>query len=262
MRISRILLGAPLLLIACLASSPPTEPYSAHSKHVLFVGNSLTYTNDLPGVFRDLANAGGYDVGVSTLAAANVALIDITKDANAMSVLANGGWNYVVLQQGTTSVPICRDTLVLAARIMDSHIRRGGGVPALMMSWPASNRQHVFPNVHDSYALAAQTVSGIFLPVGDAWLEAWKINPALGLYGSDGYHPSQTATYLAALVIYEKLTGNDARQLPVDLRVGADRIQLPAAVVKQLQEAAHVTNLLPVPPVIVPPTPIGTPISC
>ena len=62
----------------------------------------------------------------------------------------------------------------------------------------------------------------MFLPVGDAWLAAWKVNSQQGLYGVDCYHPSQAGTYLAALVIYEKLTGKDARALPTDLRVGAD----------------------------------------
>lgn len=262
MRISKVILGAALFVMACLPSAPPTEPYSAHTKHVLFVGNSLTYTNDMPGVFRDLAIAGGYDVGVTTLAYPNVALIDFMTDGNAIATIGNGGWDYVVLQQGTTSVPICRDTLVLAAQLMDPYIRRGGGKPALMMSWPSSSRQQVFPNVHDSFALAAQTVNGLFLPVGDAWLEAWKLNPGLSLYGSDGYHPSQLATYLGALVIYEKLTGKDARQLPVDIRVGNDRFLLPAATVRQLQEAAHAANLLLVPPVVVPPTPVGAPVTC
>lgn len=262
MRLFKIILAAPLFALACLASGPPTEPYSAHSKHVLFVGNSLTYTNDLPGVFRDLANASGFDVGVTALTYANVALIDFMKDANAVATIGNGGWNYVVLQQGTTSVAICRDTLVLAAQKMEPLIRRGGGIPALMMSWPASSRQHVFSNVHDSFALAAQSINGLFLPVGDAWLEAWKVNPGQSLYGGDGYHPSQAGTYLAALVLYEKLTGKDARLLPVDIRVGADRFLLPAAQVRQLQEAAHAANVLPVPDVIVPPTPAGPPISC
>lgn len=88
-----------------------------------------------------------------------------------------------MLQQGTTSVAVCRDTLVLAAQLIDPYIRRGGGVPALMMSWPSADRQQVFPNVHDSFALAAQRVNGMFLPVGDAWLEAWKVNAQQGLYG-------------------------------------------------------------------------------
>jgi len=53
--------------------------------------------------------------------------------------------------------------------------------------------------VHDSFALAAQRVNGMFLPVGDAWLAAWKVNSQQGLYGVDCYHPSQAGTYLAHL---------------------------------------------------------------
>ncbi|MEP6834641.1 MAG: hypothetical protein ABJB74_14695 [Gemmatimonas sp.] len=262
---SSVCLVLSVVSVACLAGPTSTglvEPFDAHAKHVLFVGNSLTYTNDLPGVFQDLAIAGGYDVGVTTLAYPNVALIDYLSDANAMSVIGRGTWDFVVLQQGTTSVAVCRDTLVLAAQLMDPYIRRGGGVPALMMTWPSADRQQVFPNVHDSFALAAQTVNGMLLPVGDAWLEAWKVNPEQPLYSGDGYHPSQFGTYLAALVIYEKFTGKDARQLPVDLRVGIDKFVLPAAAVRQLQEAAHAANALPVPFVVVPPTPSGPAIRC
>lgn len=261
-RFARVVLLGALVTVGCLHSAPPTEPFEAHEKHVLFVGNSLTYVNDLPGVFQDLAIAGGYDVGVTTLANPNVALIDYISDPGAMALIGRGTWDFVVLQQGTTSVPICRDTLVLAARIMDPYIRRGGGVPALMMSWPSADRRAVFPNVHDSYALAAQSIDGLFLPVGDAWLEAWKENPGQPLYSGDGYHPSQAGTYLAALVIYEKLTGNDARALPTNIRVGINKFVLPEAQVRQLQQAAHSANQLRVPPVEVPPTPVGAPIRC
>ena len=255
-RLPGLCLGLSVMSVACLPGAPPTEPFAAHAKHVLFVGNSLTNTNDLPRVFQDLAIAGGYDVGVTTLANANAALIDYAYDASAMTLVGRGTWDFVVLQQGTTSVAVCRDTLVLAARLMDPYIRRGGGVPALMMSWPSAHRQQLFPNVHDSFALAAQKVDGMFLPVGDAWLEAWKVNSQHGLYGGDGYHQSKAGTYLAALVIYKKLTGKDARALPTDLRVGADKILLPVAQVRQLQEAAHAANASPVSPVVMPATPV------
>lgn len=262
MKISRAVLLAPLLTLACLGNARPTQPLGVHEQYVLFVGNSLTYTNDLPGVFRDLASAGGVDVGVQSYALPNTALIDYTFDARAMATIGNGVWDFVVLQQGTTSVPVCRDTLVLAAQTFDAPIRRGGGVPAIMMSWPSTNRRDLFPAVHNSFALAAQTVDGIFLPVGDAWLEAWKVNADHQLYGSDGYHPGAAGTYLAALVIYEKLTGKDARNLPTNLILGESKISLPAAIVRQLQEAAHAANALPVPQVVVPPTPAGPPITC
>ena len=161
-----------------------TEPISSHNSRVLFLGNSLTYTNDLPGVFRDLATAGGFDVGVSSVALPNTALIDYLSRADVLAVV-DQGWNYVVMQQGTTSVPVCRDTLVLAARLLASRIQAKGGAPAVMMSWPSSDRQSLFPAVHDSFALAAQTVDGVVPPVGDARLEAWKLNPRHALYSGN-----------------------------------------------------------------------------
>lgn len=266
MRISKSILRAsllaPFLVLGCLRAPPPTEPLDGHALQVLFLGNSLTYANDLPGMFRDLAIAGGVDVGVMMHAEPNRALIDFTFMSSVMDLVGSGVWDYVVLQQGTTSVPVCRDTLVLAAKIMDPLIRRGGGVPAIIMSWPSSNQQSLFPAVHRSFALAAQTVNGVFLPVGDAWLEAWKVNSDHALYSADGYHPGIAGSYLAALVIYEKLTGKDARELPADLRIGMYKISLPPATVRQLQEAAHAANALPVPLVVVPPTPVAPPITC
>lgn len=262
-----LVLLAPLLAMACLPNPLGTgpanvDPSTPHAAHVLFIGNSLTAQNDLPGVFADLAIAGGYDVGVGTVAYPNTALIDYVSDRDVMGIIDRGGWDFVVLQQGTTSLPVCRDTLVLAAQIMSPRIRAAGGKPAIMMSWPSSDRQFAFPAVHDSYALAAQAVAGLFLPVGDAWLEAWKANPEQALYGGDGYHPGAQGTYLAALVIYEKLSGKDARDLPVNLTVGAYRIQLSSETVRALQKAAHDANARPVPTVIVAPTQPSTPITC
>ena len=255
-----VLIASTALLGSCRGHSS-TEPLGVHGSKVLFLGNSLTYTNDLPGVFRDLAAAGGIDVGVQSVAYPNMALIDYLDRPEVLAII-DRGWNYVVMQQGGSTLPICRDTLVLSAKLLAPRIRAKGGVPALLASWPSSDRQFAFPAAHESFALAAQAVDGVFLPVGDAWLEAWKINPAHALYGVDGYHPGREGTYLAALVIYEKLTGKDARELPVDMPVGADRFVLPETVVRELQIAAHIANSLPVPKVVVPPTPVAPPITC
>ena len=42
----------------------------------------------------------------------------------------------------------------------------------------------------------------MLMPVGEAWRGAWRQNPDAPLYGPDGFHPTPTGTYLAALVIY------------------------------------------------------------
>jgi hypothetical protein len=58
----------------------------------------------------------------------------------------------------------------------------------------------------------------------------------------DGLHPAPLGTYLAALVIYEQVTGHDARNLPARVIVAGQQLSVPEATIRLLQRAAHETN--------------------
>jgi len=154
-------------------------------------------------------------------------------------MIDQGNWDYVVLQQGPSALDLSRDTLIIAARQLDSHIRTAGGRSALLMVWPESSRFGVFDEVRDSYRIAAENVDGLFLPAGEAWRAAWASDPQLQLYGPDGYHPSELGTYVAALVVYEGITGKDVRTLPAEASVSGRTLSIPESRVRVLQAAAH-----------------------
>lgn len=85
-------------------------------------------------------------------------------------------------------------------------------------------------------------VNGVFLPAGEAWNVALKASPQVALYGGDGYHPGPLGTYLAALVIiFETVTGRDARALPATATVGGVQLAAPEATVRFLPQIAHET---------------------
>jgi hypothetical protein len=108
------------------------------------------------------------------------------------------------------------------------------------MVWPENHRREAFPQVSESYRLAAQDVGGILLPAGDAWIAAWRRNAALPLYGSDGFHPTLTGSYLAALTIYAGLTGGSPVGLPVRLRLrNGENVEIDARYGPALQAAAE-----------------------
>ena len=86
---------------------------------------------------------------------------------------------------------------------------------------------------------AATGVDGYFFPSGVAWQEAWKADASLSLYGSDGFHPSISGTYLAAVVIYEQLSGRNAILLGA---APATRYGIPENEAAQLHAAAHEAN--------------------
>jgi hypothetical protein len=232
------------LVMGCIDSPSSLEPLPAGGIHVLFVGNSLTYVNDLPGTLATIGNIAGDTIRVAQAAGPDLALIDHWNGAsNAAEQIKLGNWNYVILQQGPTStIGVDRDTLILATRLFDPLIRAAGGKTSLYMVWPSSDRFAFFDNVRASYQLAADTVHGVFMPAGVAWLEAWKAIPSLQFYGSDGFHPSPAGTLLAALVIYERVTGHDARNLP-DMSIGSGSSKVDEATVRILETAAHSANV-------------------
>ena len=227
-----------LALASCSGENAALEPTPVH--RVLFIGNSLTYFNDLPGTVAALAWSVDVSVQVSSVARPNFALIDhVEGKSNALQVIQEGSWDYVVLQQGPSSLDLSRDTLVLATRLLDPYIQAAGGRSALLMVWPESSRFEFFDAVRASYQFAAQEVDGLFLPAGEAWRGAWATDAQLQLYGPDGYHPSELGTYLAALVVFEGTTGRDARSLPADAVVAGRSLGISPGRARLLQRAAH-----------------------
>ncbi|NOT07347.1 MAG: hypothetical protein HOP28_03990 [Gemmatimonadales bacterium] len=228
---------------ACL-TQPDPEPLPTDGLQVLFVGNSLTYENDLPATLQAIAASAGETVRVASATGSGLALIDHLNGAsNAVAAIQSRHWDFVILQQGPTPSGLCRDTLVLSAKLFDPLIRAAGATPALFMTWPtAQGSQAFFDDVRTSFQDAAREVDGVFLPAGEAWRSAWAANSALPLYGFDGFHPSSMGSFLAALTIYERITGKDARDLPPKAFGAGAEFSLPEATIRLLQAAAHDAN--------------------
>src|SRR4051812_31473667 len=98
-----------LLAVACTtcgenAGANPVPTTSGPGTGALFVGNSLTYTNDLPGLVRALAAAVGHPLAVASVALPDYSLEDHWNQGDALRAIARGGWSFVVLQQGPSSL--------------------------------------------------------------------------------------------------------------------------------------------------------------
>ena len=93
---------------------------------------------------------------------------------------------------------------------------QAGAATALYMVWPSQARRGDFPDVSRSYATATRAVGGLLLPAGDAWREAWQLDSRLALYGSDGFHPSPLGSELAAITIFQAVTGQPPAILPFE----------------------------------------------
>lgn len=223
--------------LSCSSSEGTGPLRTGDAIRVLFIGNSLTYTNDLPQIVESIGTAAGENIETVSVSYPNYALIDHWNDGLIQDEIRTGSFDYVVLQQGPSSLPVNRDSLRLVTALFDPVIRESGAMPALFAVWPDISRFDFFPDVAESYRLAAQDVVGVYLPVGNTWLAVWNQIPTAPLYGGDGYHPGLAGSYAAAVVMVSVLADRDPQSLPRNV----PGISLDQALVNAIHQAAKTT---------------------
>jgi len=240
----------PLLLPILMVCSPdegdPTGLADlGDGMKVLFIGNSLTYTNDLPAMVQVIGEATGHEVAVRSVTIGNYSLEDHWNEGQARVAIEGADWDVVVLQQGPSSLALHKLMLKEWTRQFDNVIRAQGARPALFMVWPDASRPAAFEAVTDAYTKAADAVGGMLFPVGEAWRAAWRRDPELGFYGPDGFHPTELGSMLAALVIYQQLFDESPVGLPAEFVPTSKKLPtltIPAHLNTLLQEAAAQAN--------------------
>ncbi len=234
----RLLLS--VVLAAGTACSSITDGDDAKApRRVLFIGNSLTETNNLPAAVKALADAAGVPaltIGTDLVGGTNL----LDHWMGLAPAMIDRGWDIVVLQQGPTSTASGRAELRLMAARFAKRIRAAGGEPAFLMVWPESNNATGFPGVSRSYRLAAEDVNGFLYPAGEAWLETWRRNVSMPLY-ADGLHPSVHGTYLAALTIFGVTYRRSVVGLPSALNADGILIWINPVDARLMQQAVDET---------------------
>jgi hypothetical protein len=171
------------LLFAYLAAALPAR---ADATRVLIIGNELTERAQIPARLAKLAKDMGREATVESAAFDGFSLADHWRDPRTQEALKKK-WDYVVLQQGASGLPLERQELLEYARKFAGPIRAAGARPALLMTWPGSDRQREFPLAIASYRAAAQAADALLVPAGEAWLRVLSKDRRAPLYsGRDG----------------------------------------------------------------------------
>src|SRR5437762_5402792 len=105
---------------------------------VLFIGNSYTTVNDLPGVFASLARSGGHRVGTTSAAVDGWTLANHADSPATATALAASPWDIVVLQE-QSQIPAIEEfrqtQLYPAARRLIRSVRHRCARPLLNLTW-------------------------------------------------------------------------------------------------------------------------------
>ena len=209
-----------VLISSCLIFS-----YYSQSKKILFLGNSYTYYNSLPQLISDVALSFGDSINWDSNTPGGYTFQGHSTNSVSLSKISMGIWDHVILQEQSQlpSFPpsqVATDCFPYASILIDS-IRAGNicTEPVFFMTWGRENGDQSncanYPPVctydgmqgrlRESYLQMSVDNQCTVSPVGAVWKYVRDNHPSIGLYSSDGSHPSIYGSYLAACVHYSTI---------------------------------------------------------
>jgi hypothetical protein len=221
-----------------IEASPSNSAEFSRERKVLFIGNSFTNRNDLPGMFTRIAAFATPPGKFHTrrIIANGMALKTHWNRGLAREAIRAEPWDFVVLQEQSTLPLKNREKMHESVTLFDEEIRHFGARTVLYMTWArrdAFDRQDELSNAYQSIA---GRLGSLVAPVGRAWQHAMAADPQLVLHDKDGSHPNPAGTYLAACVFAAVLANLSPIGLTSDFP-GIDK--LTAEKVHALQWAAE-----------------------
>ncbi len=174
-------------------------------KKVLFIGNSMTFYNNLWNVVQGLAKRNGHEIEVeSATNPGKTILYNATAD-NCVSAMKKGGYDVVVLQDIVGSFNA--EKLQQGAEKIIPIIRQDSPNARIVFyePWPVKHMlekpDSYLPYFTDNYIKTAKSVGADLAPAGEGFYDLY-VNYKKDYYCKDGKHPTPLATFLAASTIY------------------------------------------------------------
>lgn len=174
-------------------------------KKVLFIGNSMTFYNNLWNVVQGLAKRNGHDIEVESATNPGKTILYNASAQNCVEAMKKGGYDVVVLQDivGGFDADILQqgvDKIVPIIKKFSPNARIVFYEP-----WPVKHMLEkpgsYLPYFTDNYIKAAKKVNGDLAPAGEGFYDLY-VNHKKDYYCKDGKHPTPLATFLAASTIY------------------------------------------------------------
>ncbi len=169
--------------------------------NLLFIGNSLTYTNNLPLLVKKQAKKRGIVINTKMIAKPNYAISDHWYDGEVQKLIASKTYHFVIIQQGPSSQQDGKQLLVKYGKKYNMLCKTSHAKLVYFMVWPPINHPERFEGVINNHQYAAKANDALLCPVGSVWKKHFITTSNYDYYGSDGFHPSKKGSNIAAKTI-------------------------------------------------------------
>ena len=213
---------------------------------VIFFGNSLMFFNDMPSLFRNLAEKSGKQVYVDSVTRGSATISDFANSttdvgSQAYNKLQTQSWDYVIIEPSRRITPY-EDTVykaeLAAAKVMQRMAENAGAKILLYCVWGNNDGTLTEYNATNPIAMVkgqvhydytrkdhvkflrkvneniSEALGGVgIIDAGYAFENCIAEYPAINLYDTDERHPSLEGSYLAAATVYATIYGESPENI-------------------------------------------------
>jgi hypothetical protein len=209
----RTVLALVLLALSGVGNAQATAP---RTLRVMFIGNSLTYVNDLPSILRAIAAAQPTPVTIETqtFVAPGGSLADRWNDGKAAAALGAGHWDALVLQErgGVLACMVDSEQRSSAAcraserahREFAARAKAAGTKVYVLATWGPDDAWQA--KLDRGAKQIAARIDATVVPAGTALRALAHRNGTQSTF-PDGLHPSLIATLVMATQLHHAIVG-------------------------------------------------------
>ena len=130
---------------------------------ILFIGNSLTYTNGLPLILEEIGDHYHKKIIAEMISFPNYAIVDHLNEGTIQQKIAAENYDYVIIQQGPSSQEEGRKMLIDSGAILSKLCKKINTKLGYLMVWPSKKHYFTFDKVIANHTEAAKTNEALLL---------------------------------------------------------------------------------------------------
>ncbi|MDP4185442.1 MAG: PKD domain-containing protein [Bacteroidota bacterium] len=220
---------------------------------ILFIGNSYTFTNDMPALLRKAALSRGIHIKTGQHAKGGWTFANHWNSEFTKEMIKKGGWDYIVLQEYSQNPALpyekFKNTVLSYSGKLEQLCKEYNPDAEIVfyMTWgrkngdlkncPANPQVCTYLGmdglIRQRYMMMAEN-KALVSPVGAVWRFLRKTHPKIELYIADGSHPSLAGSYASALSFFTVVTRKDPTKVKFNSKLDGNTASIIKRIVKKV----------------------------
>lgn len=179
---------------------------------ILFIGNSHTFYNDMPYIFKQICQENNIAIDVTMLARGYKGLDYHYREPETRFNILYGNYDYIILQHLQSGFD--KDVLYNSAKkIKEIASISNKNKIFLYMTWTLKSEREKQTELSNGYFEAGRKLNVPVIPVGLVWWNFFDRFPEKNLYYKDDKHASVLGSTLTAYTIFYSIFGHCANSM-------------------------------------------------